>query len=265
MRLFSPEPLRDNHHDRFLHLIQVSAALSRFRVQSGLSVTEAANRAGITESRLNELETGSGRYLASEEEIAALARTYRMSSNDVTRFYNSIRYLSYGHNNPPVVLLVLAAWFSLLALAPYIATLLSRLIDFELPQTWSFKEELLALTTDTLWFVVIFLSVLVSVFSVLALVYTPTTKPRVWLYRARLLVPSSGLPSEPSGKTDLSLGELPAVANFGDLAVVFHGMRQELRQADSRARRRDLIMLLSGTVLGFLVNVVTGPLVKFFS
>lgn len=242
MRLFSPEPVWDNRHDRLLHHIQVSAALSQFRVQSGLSVAEAANRAGIAEPRLSKLEAGSEHYLASEEEIAELARIYHMSSKDRMRFDNSIRYLRYGHGSTDLAvgaLMFVGCIFSLASAASLVAT-------------------------NSSWGRFIHFSACASVFLVLAFVEAPTTKPRVWLYRARLLAPSSSLSSAPSGKTDLSLDESPAIADFDDLAVAFNGIRQELRQADSRALRRDVVMLMIGTVSGFLVNVVTGPLVKFF-
>lgn len=241
MRLFSPEPVRDNRPDRLLHHIQVSAALYRFRVQSGLPVAEAADRTGIAESRLNELETGSERYLVSEEEIGELARVYRMSSEDLMRFDNSIRYLRYGHGSLPLwrgSSIFFACIFSLGSVAP---------------------------AMQSRWGAVIYFSVCASALWISALVYTPTTKSRVWLYRARLLVPSSGLSGAPSEKTDLSFDESPATADFGDLTVVFNGIRQELRHADSRALRRDIVMLMIGTLSGFLVNVVTDPLVKFLS
>lgn len=188
-----------------------------------------------------------------------------MSSNDVKRFYNSIRYLSGSRTLAP--LLLFGVFICLAALMPPMVALFVRLNGLEIPQSWksgSFGNAL-AMPMDDLWGVVIILSVLVITFLILALVYTPTTKPRVWLYRARLLVSSSGLSGARSGKADLSPDKSPTIADFDDLTVAFNGVRQELRQADSRARRRDLIMLASGTALGFLVNVVTDPLMKFFS
>lgn len=266
MKFLSPESLRDDRRDRLLHHMQVSAAFLRFRLQTGLSLAEAANRAGISELRLNELETGTGHYLANGAEIAALAQAYYIGNDDEGRFYNSIRYLGGSHNSP-VTLLLLGAFICLLGLMELTVALLVRLAVFKIPQSWKSGNfgNVLAQPMDGLWGGVIIMPALVITFLVSALVYTPTTKSRVWLYRARLLVPSSGLSSAPSRKTGLSRDESPAIADFDDLTVAFHGIRQELRQADSRALRRDLIMLVSGTALGLLVNVVTGPLLKFFS